>query len=212
LLPILWGLACDVLTQGRVAESLRWVEEMLDLAEATGDADLLISGHTAACGFYSWAGEFTKSVEHAVQVLNLYDVETHRHLAEILNEDLKTVAGIFGSISTWMLGYPDRALRLSDEKDAHARRRGHPFDLGYALIAGAHEFDHRFTHDDLRKRAEECERLGRENSLPVLWAMFAPLGYGLALIREGKVTEGIARLRPASRFGTRAAARVGIRL
>ena len=26
------------------------------------------------------------------------------------------------------------------------------------------------SHDDLRKRAEECERLGRENSLPFLWA------------------------------------------
>ena len=55
----------------------------------------------------------------------------------------KLSAGIFGSISTWILGYPDRALRLNDEKDAHARRRGHPFDLGLALTHGAHEFDHR---------------------------------------------------------------------
>jgi predicted ATPase len=94
-----------------------------------------------------------------------------------------------------MLGYPDRALRLSDEKDAHARRRGHPFDLGVALTAGAHEFDHRFTHEDLRKRAEEIERQGRENSLPVLWAIQAPTGYALALIREGKVAEAIAPLR-----------------
>ena len=83
-----------------------------------------------------------------------------------------------GSISTWMLGYPDRALRLNNEKDAHARRRGHPFDLGFALTAGAHDFDHRYDHEDLRKRAEECERLGRENSLPVLWAMMAPSLHG----------------------------------
>ena len=45
LLPILWGLTSNVLTQGRIAESLLWVEEMLDLAKATGDADLLIAGH-----------------------------------------------------------------------------------------------------------------------------------------------------------------------
>ena len=61
-------------------------------------------------------------------------------------------AGIIGSIGTWILGYPDRALRLNDEKDAHARRRAHPFDLGWALTTGAHEFDHRFRHEDLRKR------------------------------------------------------------
>ena len=142
-LPILWGLTSNVLTQGRVAESLPWAEEMLDIAKATGDADLLIAGHALACVCYCWAGEFTKALEHADKVLDLYDDEKHRHLADILNHDPKTAAGIFGSISTWILGYPDRALRLSDEKDAHARRRGHPFDLGFALTIGAHEFDHR---------------------------------------------------------------------
>ncbi len=133
LAPIFWGLTSNVLTQGRVAESLPWAEEMLDLAKATGDADLLIAGHALACACYCLAGEFTKAVEHADKVLDLYDDEKHRHLADILNHDPKTVAGICGSISTWILGYPDRALRLNDEKDAHARRRGHPFDLGFAL-------------------------------------------------------------------------------
>ena len=56
------------------------------------------------------------------------------------------------------------------------------------------------THEDLRKRAEECERLGRENSLPVLWAMLAPIAYGLALIREGKPAEGIAPLKAGIAF------------
>ena len=60
---------------------------------------------------------------------------------------------------------------------------------------GAHEFDHRWELEDLLKRAEEIERLGRENSLPVLWAVFAPICYGLALILKGKPTEGIAPLK-----------------
>jgi hypothetical protein len=91
-------------------------------------------------------------------------------------------------------------LRLNDEKDAHARRRGHPFDLGFALTMGAHEFDHRCKHEDLRKRAEEIERLGRENSLPVLWAMMARFSYGQALLREGKVGEGIILLKAGIAF------------
>ena len=139
-------------------------------------------------------------MEHFDKVLDLYDDEKHRHLADILNQDPKTSASIWGSISTWMLGYPDRALRLSDEKDAHARRRGHPFDLGFALTTGVHEFDHRWKHEDLRRRAEECEWLGRENSLPVLWAYLAPFGHGLALIREGKVAEAIAPLKSGIAF------------
>jgi tetratricopeptide (TPR) repeat protein len=200
LAPIFSGLTLNVFTQGRIAEALPWVEEMLDIAKATGDADLLIVGRGLACTCYCWAGEFTKALEHAGKVLDLYDTETHRHLADILNQDPKTVAGVVGSISTWILGYPDRALRLNNEKDAHARQRGQLFDLGWALTIGAHEFDHRFTEADLRKRAEECERLGRENSLPVLWAQRAPIVYGMAHIREGKPAEGIAPLKAGIAF------------
>jgi class 3 adenylate cyclase/tetratricopeptide (TPR) repeat protein len=189
--PIFWGLTSHVHSQGRVRESLRWVEEALDIAKTTGDADLLIASHAMACTSYCCAGNFTKGLEHADKVLNLYDDEKHRHLAEILNEDLKTVAGIFGSMCTWILGYPDRALRLSNEKDAHARWGGHPFGLGFALTNGSHLFDQRFGHNDLRKRGEECERLGRDNSLLVLWAVSAPISFGQALIREGKPAEGI---------------------
>jgi len=195
LAPILSGLTRNISSQGRVAEALPWVEEMLDIAKPTGDSDLLIAGHALACTCYYFAGELTKVLEHADQVLALYDDENHRHLADSLNSDPKTTACIFASICTWMLGYPDRALRLSDEKDAHARRRGHPFNLGYALTTGVHEFGHRFTHEDLRKRAKECERLGRENSMRVLWAFLAPISYGLALVREGKVAEGIVPLK-----------------
>jgi class 3 adenylate cyclase/predicted ATPase len=195
LTPIYWGLFANVLEQGRVAESLQWVEEMLGVAEATGDADLLIAGHMSACLSYNWLGEFTNAVEHANKILDLYDAEKHFHLADILDHDPRTVAGISASIGTWVLGYPDRAKRLSDEKDAHARRRGHAFDLGFALTLGPHKFDRRFTFADLRNRAEECERLGRENSLPVLWTLLAPISWGQAFIREGKVAEGIARLK-----------------
>jgi class 3 adenylate cyclase/DNA-binding winged helix-turn-helix (wHTH) protein len=195
LLSILWGLTNNIMTQGRVAESLPWAEEMLDVAEATGDPDLLITGHALACTCYFRAGECIKSMEHADRVLDLYDAEKHRHLADILNQDPKSAAGIHGSVSAWVLGYPDRALRLSDEKDEHARQRGHPFDLGYALTLGVHEFDRRRGLEELRKRAEECERLGRENNLPVLWAILAPFSYGQALIQSGKSADGIVALK-----------------
>jgi class 3 adenylate cyclase/tetratricopeptide (TPR) repeat protein len=195
LLPIFWGLTLNVLTQGRVAESLPWVEEMLALGKTTGDADLLIAGHSAACTSYNYVGELTKAVEHADKVLDLYDAEKHRHLADIINHDPKTQVGTHASVCIWILGYPDRGRRLNDERDAHARRRGHPFDLGWALGTGMQEFDHRYEHQEMRKRAEECERLGRENSLPVLWAILAPISYGLALIREGKPAKGIVPLK-----------------
>jgi hypothetical protein len=89
----------------------------------TGDGDLLITGPSCAC--YCWVGEITKAVEHAERAIDLYDDYKHRYIADILNQDPKTIAGVCGSISIWTLGRPDRALQLNNEKDAHARRRGH---------------------------------------------------------------------------------------
>jgi hypothetical protein len=86
-----------------VAASLPWAEEMLDAARVTGDADLLIAGHANACACYCRVGEFIKALEHAAKVLDLYDDKNHRHLADILNHDPKTLVGIWGSISTWIL-------------------------------------------------------------------------------------------------------------
>jgi len=174
---------------------MRWAEEMLDVAKAASDADLLIAGQALACTCYFWMGKLVKALNHTDQLLDLYDDERHHHLADVLYRDPKTLAGIYASVCSWMLGYPDRALRQSNEKDAHARRRGHPFDLGFALHTGVHDYDDRWTLEDLLKRAHEIERLGRENSLPVLWILLAPATSGQALIREGKPAEGITPLK-----------------
>jgi class 3 adenylate cyclase len=194
LTSILWSLALNVMTQGRIAASLPRVEEMLEVAKAAGDDDRLTIAHAIACGRCYFAGEFTQALTHANHVLDLYNGDGHYHSTNVLN-DPKTAAGIYASVSTWILGYPDQALRLNDEKDAHARRRGHPNDLAYALTVGAHELDHRVTHEDLRKRAEESGRLGPVHSYSVQRTKMAPSLYGLALIREGKPAEAIAPLR-----------------
>ena len=55
LAPVLTGLFDTVLMQGRVAEALPGAQEMLDLAEVTGDADLLIAAHASACEGHFWA-------------------------------------------------------------------------------------------------------------------------------------------------------------
>jgi hypothetical protein len=88
------GLTNNVMSQGRVAESLPWVEETLNIAKAIGDADLLVTGHGGlACSCYWFAGEHIKVLEHADEALDLYDAEKHRYLADILNQDPKTCAG-----------------------------------------------------------------------------------------------------------------------
>jgi class 3 adenylate cyclase len=168
LVPILWGLFVHVSCRGRVAESLHWIEQAMNAAETYGDPDLLILGHHIAQSAYFWLGDLIKTQEHADRVLALYSEERYGHLVGILNHDPKTNSLNVLTLSTWMLGYPERALKISDERDAHARQLGHPFELGWALTFGAQVLDFLGEVDAWLKRIEECDQLGRDSSLPPL--------------------------------------------
>ena len=197
LVPIYFGLCSNVMAQGRITESVDWVNEMLVTAEATGDPDLVIVGHRLACTSSYFRGELTQSREHGDRVLALYREEKHRHLADIMNIDPKTSVGIYVSLGTWILGYPDRAVQVSDANDAHARRRSHPFDLGYALTLGGQVWDFRCEPEQILVRAEEAERLGRTHSLPFVSEVLVQIWKGVAWLRAGRLAESILHLRAA---------------
>ena len=194
LLGILQYPMTNVLTQGRVAESLNWSKQIGDTVNAAGDPDVLIYGHQAAALGYFNSGRLTEAVEQIDKSLALYDEQRHRHFADLFNHDPKTLAGSEKAISAWMLGYPDRAVQWVKETEAHARRRAHPFDLGFALYFHTYLFNLCGVPAEVRMRAEECAKIGRDNSLPPLSIMLAPWAYGLALTREGKTAEGIPLL------------------
>jgi tetratricopeptide (TPR) repeat protein len=192
LVPIFRGLFAHVLARGRVAESLRWVAQLMDAAETYGDADLLIVGHHAAVDAHFWLGHLIKTREHADRVLALYSEERHVHLADTLITDPKTTSLVYSALLTWMLGYPEQAVKITDAAHAHARRCGHPFDVGWALYLGAQVFDYLREPDELLKRVEEADQVGRESSLPMLTECWVPICSGTALMRKGQVSEGMA--------------------
>ena len=192
LVPILFGLFIHVLARGRAAESLRWVTQAMNAAETYSDADLLIVGHFAAANAHFWLGDPIKTREHADRLLALYSEERHGHLAGILNHDPKSMSLVYSALSTWMLGYPEQAVRILDSAHDHARRRGHPFDLGWALTIGGEVFGFLGEPDEWLKRIDEADRVARENSLPYVAAFMVPLSSGTALIRKGQVAEGMA--------------------
>ena len=123
---------------------------MLDVAEATGNADLLIIGHMTACVCYILFGRVRpRPLEHADRVLDLYDAEKHRHLADLFNHDPKTQAGIFGLDA----GLPGSGEAVKYETDAHALLLPFlgavtPSTSDCLCLLGAEEFDHRYELED----------------------------------------------------------------
>jgi hypothetical protein len=66
---------------------------------------------------YFYLGQFVKARNHAEQVRALYKEAQHGGLVEILNND-PTFSLAWAAFSTTVLGYADRAQKLSDDKDA----------------------------------------------------------------------------------------------
>jgi tetratricopeptide (TPR) repeat protein len=201
LLLILRGLQSNVMNRGRVAESLSWVAQLMNAADTYRDPDLLTIGHTAAATAYFWLGDPIKVREHADRVLALYGEERHAYLVGILNNDPKTTSLVFSALSTWMLGYPEQAAQLREDCEAHARKLGHPFELGWVLTMGAQVFALLGEPDAWLKRVEEAARLARENSIPAVTEIMAPISSGMALIRKGQATEGRTLLEQGIAFG-----------
>ena len=191
-----------------MAESLRWATQIMEAAETYHAPDFRIVGHQALANSYFWLGDLIKAREHSEHVISLYTEERHGHLVNILNHDVMTYTLVFASRVIWMLGFPEQALRVSDECERHARRRGHAFDLGFALTTGADVLNFIGQPGEVLKRVEEAERLGRENRLPFLTGYLVPVRRGTTLIRHGQASEGVAPLKAGIVFFEAAGGRV----
>jgi class 3 adenylate cyclase/tetratricopeptide (TPR) repeat protein len=191
----LWAIWVNTITQGRVADSLKWAQGLLDEGDQAGDIDLRIFGHGAAMISHFYLGQLLEAQEHGNRVLALYDPLQAGRWMLVTGHDLRTLVGVWSSQWTWMLGYPDRAVQLSEETDAHAHRLGHTFNLGFALTLGGYAFDYRCEHTRLFERIGEADRLEREHSVPFMNQVMVPQVEGLARLRSGQLPEAVSSLR-----------------
>lgn len=137
-------------------------------------SNLQIFGHRAAMESQFWLGNPLEAREQGKRVLALDEPRRAGRWMQLTGQDLRSTVGSYSSHWTWMLGYPDQAVRLSDETDARARRLGHAFNLAFTLVLGADTFDYRREPERLVERAREADRLAREQSIPIIYQVSVP--------------------------------------
>lgn len=193
-LPILNALSIHFMCVNRLADSLRWAEHLLQQGAELGDQNLEIVGHRAASACHYWLGEFEAARRAGDHVHRLYDPERHRGIVALTNIDPFTGEGIYRAQFLWMMGYPDQALEAYAATEANARRRGHPFDLAFALTLGSQVFDYLCDSDALLQRTEEAERIGREHGIPLLGEIMVEISRGVAWLRAGRLPDAVTQL------------------
>jgi adenylate cyclase len=103
------------------------------LAQRLEDPLQIMVGHCDLSVIYGFVGDFKRSARHAEQFSALYDPGEHGELRYRYGQDLKVTVWVFAIYSLWYRGYPDEALRVSEEAVALAEHLEHPLSVSLAL-------------------------------------------------------------------------------
>ena len=203
LFPILSGQWFYYTIRGELRTAHALAARMLGLARSYPDATLAVHAHQAAGGTAMDLGRLDDAIEHFEEAARLYrrtDVELHAL-------DPGVACGAFAGRVLCLRGYPDRARARVDEAIALARTVQHPPSLAIALGFGAIVYDCRGDIARTLELAEEAVALSHSHGLAQT-LMWATVWRGRALVRHGRVAEGIAGMRE----GLRASVAMGSRI
>ena len=176
-------------------------EEALSLAQQTDDQMMVAISHWYL-GFVAFAlGEFATALDHLKQTIAYYDPQRHHNPMVVLRgSDVGTSAMAYAACALWCLGYPDQALKLTEESIALARELDHVFSLVEVLLfSGCILSAMRRDWSALNKYSKQMMDLVKDNRLQ-FWLGAAKMSRGEALIMMGQVEEGEKQLRDGIAF------------
>ena len=105
----------------------------LELAEKQSASFPRLLGHNNLGGSLMFMGDIAEARAHFDQAIALYDPAAHRPLATRFGEDQTVATLTFRPWALWLLGYPDAALRDTDDALTNARETGQVASLMFAL-------------------------------------------------------------------------------
>jgi len=192
LFPVLFRLWVFYINRGEFQTTRELAEQMMRLAQSMQDQYRLSLAHMALGWTSYWIGELASARLHVEQAITLYDPQTHpRPTVNTADPRVDCLSCLAWTL--WCLGYPDQALKRSQEALTLAADLSHSFSLAYALGLSAWFHSARREGQLARERAEAVITLSTEQGFPY-WLAYGTIVRGGTLAEQGQVEEGIAQM------------------
>jgi class 3 adenylate cyclase/predicted ATPase len=194
LFPVLFGLFSfyGVAAEHKTARGL--ADQLLSLAHRQQAPTLLMPAHVAFGAGSVFLGEPAVAREHLEQGIALYDPQKHSPEVFGVALDLGVNGRVYAALALWFLGYPDQALKRSQEALTLARALSHPHSLAFALGWAARLHQLRRERQQTHEQAEAAISLSTDQEFPIYLALGTIL-QGWALAEQGQAEEGLAQMR-----------------
>jgi class 3 adenylate cyclase/tetratricopeptide (TPR) repeat protein len=127
LIDALRGLYACYYIRGQLPTARRQAEQVLALGQRTQDSSILMVGHWMVGCVMFWQGQFPEGRRELEEAVALYDPSEQREKTLAAQIDPEVSALIHLGWTLWILGYPEQALRTSEEAIAAARKLAQPF-------------------------------------------------------------------------------------
>jgi tetratricopeptide (TPR) repeat protein len=167
--------------------------QLLALAEKQRATVPLMIGHRLMGQSLLLTGDIAEGRAHLDQAITLFDPAEHRPLATRFGQDVGVVALSFRSFALWLLGYPEAALRDTDDALKNAREMGQAATLMYALAHAAIPYTLCGNRAAAAAHAQELAALAEEKGAP-FWKAFVTMNQGSVLGLAGKASDATEML------------------
>jgi predicted ATPase len=169
-------------------------EELFGQAQQVNDPSLLLEAHRALGSTLYWCGEFAEARAHSAHGITQYDRRQHHTHAFVYGLDPGVTCLTYMGLVLWGLGYPDQAYRRGQESLTLARELAHPVSLTFALTFTA--MLHQFHREAPAAQAciEADIAIATEQGF-LQWIQMDTFIYGWALAEQGRMGEGVAKMR-----------------
>ena len=197
LFSVLYGVwvVNYVVFKGDICRDL--AAQFLTLAEKKGARVPLLMAHTIMGHTYHAGGDFNKAREHYDKGNALYDPKEHRPLATRFGQDIQVAVLSYRSLTLWLLGFPEAALKDAENVVKYAREMDQAASLMFALFVTAFVRILCGNYTVATAQAKELFLVADEKGA-LLWKAGGMMFEGCVLASTGKPSEAIERLTAGS--------------